>query len=210
MEPDRIWWCIGSVRVKGVSTAAGFCVAILLLLAGTALAKGAVKQITITGPGVDHQIEISDPKILDRFNPWGGLHQFLSKQVDEDSVDPETLVGPYEVRFLLDVHEWVYGFSYYTVEGSEPGYLVLPEPDGDRGFVHPAGWYRNSDAWSEAMSEQLEGVVTPTNEVGRWVLKLFGFLLAIALVGAVVVAVRRKVRANTQRYPARQDFARHP
>lgn len=186
--------------------------AILLLVGGTALAKGdGVEQITITGPGLDHQIEISDLITLDRFNPWGGLHRFLEGWVvDEDSVGPETLAGPYRVRFLLDVHEWVYEFSYYTVEGSEPEYIALPQPNGSQGFVLPAGWYRSSDAWREVMSEHLKGAVTSRSGVERPVRKLVGFLLAIVLLGAVAVAVRRKVQANTQRHLTRQDLVRHP
>lgn len=194
------------MSVKGVTTAAGFCVAIALLAGGTALAKGdGVEQITIAGPGLDHQIEVIDPAALDRFNPWGGLHRFLGAPVAEDSVGKEALAGPYKVRFLLDVHEWVYEFSYYTVEGFEPGYIVLPDPNGDQGFVIPGGWYRSSDAWSEVIFEELEGAVTPRSGVERSVRKVVGFLLVIVLVDAVAVVVGRKVQANTHLHPSRQD-----
>ncbi|MFN2485627.1 MAG: hypothetical protein ABR609_03285 [Acidimicrobiia bacterium] len=196
------------MRFKGVATAAGFSVAILLLVGGTALAKGdGVKQITITGGGLEHRIEISDPITLDQFNPWGGLHRFIGGPVDEGSVGPETLAGPYKVRFLLDVHEWVYEFSYYTVDGFETGYIVLPEPNGDSGyrFVIPAGWYRSSDAWREVMSERLVGEVAPRSGGELSVPKIDGILLALGLVGAVAVAFRRKVEGIKQQHPTRQD-----
>ncbi len=124
--------------MKGISAAIGVPV-VIMLLAGTALAKGGVEQITVTGPDLEQSIEINDPQILDRFNPWGGLHRFLGERFEGHAVDSHTLDGPYDVRFFQSVHEWVYEFSYFTAGDHEPGYIVLPEPPTSQGFVHPAG-----------------------------------------------------------------------
>jgi len=167
-----------------------------MLLAGTALAKGGVEQITVTGPDLEQSIEINDPQILDQFNPWGGLHRFLGERYEDHEVDSHTLDGPYEVRFSQSVHEWAYEFSYYTAEDHDPGYIVLPEPPPSQGFAHPAGWYRSTTAWDEVMSEHLEQIVTPTvtdPEIARWLPPPLVLVSAFGLFGLAVV-IRRRVR----------------
>jgi hypothetical protein len=181
--------------MKGISAAVGVPV-VIMLLAGTALAKGGVEQITVTGPGVEQSIQINDPQILDQFNPWGGLHRFLSERLEDAEVNTRTLDGPYKVRFSQGVHGWVYEFSYYTAEDDEPGYIVLPEPPMSQGFAHPAGWYRSTPGWSEVMSEHLEEIVTQTEtkpELLRWLPQLLPFVSASVLIGLAVV-IRRHVR----------------
>jgi hypothetical protein len=183
--------------MKGISAAVGLSVA-MMFLAGTALAKGGVEEITVSGPSLKQSIEINDPQILDQFNPWGGLHRFLSERLEDHDVNTDTLDGPYQVRFFQSLHEWVYEFSYYTDGGHEPGYILLPEPPASsfEGFAHPAGWYRSTAAWSEVMSERLEGLVTPTEAesgIARSLPQLLLFVSAIVLLGLAVV-IRRHVR----------------
>lgn len=176
--------------------------AVLLLTAATALAKGGVEQITISGPGLDQPIEIDDPEILEHFNPWGGLWQFLDAPVQTNAVELQNLEGPYEVRFFQGVHEWSYSFSYYSSGGGATGYIVLPEPPESHGFVHPAGWYRSSDPWGDVMSEQLAGVVEVTSPAASWIgeslPQLLVLLFAILMLGSFFV-IRRQVR---ERYRA--------
>ena len=209
VEPNRNSQRPSGVNVKRIATAAGLFV-VLMILAGTAVAKGGVEQITVTGPGLDHPIEISDPQVLDRFNPWGGLHQFLGERLEENVVDTHALEGPYEVRFFEGVQEWGYEFSYYTAEGHEASYILLPEPPESQGFVHPAGWYRSSDAWSEVMSEQLGGVKKPTKSGEGWVGKSLVSLLAIGVIGGVVVAFLRQDRAKTRQHRTTNGVAHNP
>lgn len=180
--------------MKGISAAVGVPV-VIMLLAGTALGKGGVEQITVTGPGLEQSIEINDAQILDQFNPWGGLHRFLSERLEDHEVNTRTLDGPYKVRFFQSVHEWVYEFSYYTAEGHEPGYIVLPEPPLSQGFAHPAGWYRSTAAWSGVMSGHLEEIVAQTEtepDIARWLPQLLLLVSAFALIGLAVV-IRRHV-----------------
>lgn len=181
--------------MKWISAAVGVPVAVMLV-AGTTLAKSGVEQITVTGPGVEQSIEINDPQILDEFNPWGGLHRFLSERLEDHEVNTRTLGDPYKVRFFQSVHEWAYEFSYYTAEDHETGYIVLPQPPTSQRFAHPAGWYRSTAAWSEVMSEHLEENVTPTEtkpETSRWLPQLLLLVSALLLVGLAVV-IRRHLR----------------
>jgi len=181
--------------MKGLSAAIGVPV-VIMLLAGTALAKGGIEQITVTGPDLGQSIEINDPQILDQYNPWGGLHRFLRERLEGDEVNTHTLDGPYEIRFFQSVHEWVYEFSYYTAADLESGYIVLPEPPTSQGFAHPAGWYRSTAAWDEVMSEHLEQIGTPTEtvpETARWLPPLPVLVFAFGLFGLAVV-IRRRVR----------------
>lgn len=181
--------------MRGISAAIGVPL-VILLVAGTALAKGGVEQITITGSDLGQSIEIDDPQILDQFNPWGGLHRFLAERFDDREVDSHTLDGPYEVRFSQSGHEWVYEFSYYIAGDDEPGYIVLPEPPTSQGFAHPAGWYRSTAEWDEVMSEHLDEMVTPTDterEIARWLPPLLVLVSGFALFGLPVMT-RRRIR----------------
>ena len=90
-------WCIG--RVRRIWTETGFSTAVVALVAMTALAKGGVEQITVSGPGLVDPIEINDPEILEQFNPWGGLWRILDVPVEKKAVESQNLEGPYEVRF---------------------------------------------------------------------------------------------------------------
>lgn len=102
-----------------------FLLAFLFTPAPVAFAKGAPDKVTITGPGLAAPIEISDPGILDQFNPWDG--QFLDKDRTAVTDTPQG-TAPYEVLF------------YFKDAGGELrlfyAFQYLPEPSGMRGRIY--------------------------------------------------------------------------
>lgn len=107
-----------------------FPLAFLLIFLGmpeAALAKGPTVRITISGGGLTSVMEVTDPRILDISNVWGG--QFLDRSRGTAKEPPRGL-RRYEVSFYVefaanDVRKR-YVVYYYPNSVTEPGYIYLP------------------------------------------------------------------------------------
>jgi hypothetical protein len=141
---------------------------LLLLALGAALlvraagAKGAADKITIAGPGIEAPLEITDPDILDRFNPWGG--QFFGTGGPLEY--PPYVKNPYLVRFYLEntkgEMELRYVLYYYANPSGGSGYLYLPGP-GEPYYSTNAGlimrgsadgnWHKALPAWDRVIDD---------------------------------------------------------
>jgi hypothetical protein len=168
----------------------------VMVMTEAAMAKGGVEQITVSGPGLEQPTVIDDPLILEEFNPWGGLWLFLTDRLEGDVATPR-LAGPYQVGFFQAVHGWVYEFSYYLDEDADIGYILLPPPNTSQGFVHPAGWYKSSDAWNEVMFRHLQRTPGLTSLGGGLEDSVLMALLGIALISGVGLAALRRGRVST-------------
>ncbi|HBY97608.1 MAG: hypothetical protein M5U01_14270 [Ardenticatenaceae bacterium] len=135
---------------------AGLCAVIVLLLVSIApaLAKESPDKVTITGPGLASPIEITDPDIVEDFNPWKG--QFIDwargRVTDIPPVDPR-----YEVLIHVKGNDGrfqvIYAFEYAPNPSSAPGYIYLPDRDDTRydlnarTILRPTGWqYASADS----------------------------------------------------------------
>jgi len=103
--------------------------ALLMLLGmpGTASAKGPTVKIMISGGGLTSAIEVTDPRILEISNVWGG--QFLDRSRGTAEEPPRGL-RRYEVSFYVkfadnDVRK-KYVVYYYPNLSAEQGYIYLP------------------------------------------------------------------------------------
>lgn len=135
----------------------------LLFLATPALAKGPVDKITIEGPGLKKPIELTDPEILSRFDPWGG--QFIGTGGPLVG-PPPNIKEPYLVKFYLEDQQGAfvlrYMFYYYFNATGKTGYIYLPGP-GEPYYQTNTGtiirgksdgqWYKAIPGWDDVMAD---------------------------------------------------------
>ena len=146
-------------------------VAGLLLIALPVMAKGPADLIRIEGPDLAAPVEITDPQILNRFDPWGG--QFIGTGGPLDF--PARTPAPYEVFFYLQNSrgelEPIYMFYYAPGPSGTRGSIYLPG-DGEPYYRLNVGtiirgstdgqWYKAMPAWDDLMSRQLPGFTLDT------------------------------------------------
>ena len=137
----------------------------LLLLVTPVLAKGPVDKITIKGPDLAKPIEITDPDILSRFDPWGG--QFIGTG-GPLAGPPPNIKEPYLVKFYLEDQqgelELRYMFYYYFNSTGTTGYIYLPGP-GEPYYQTNTGtiirgksdgqWHKAIPGWDDVMTNAI-------------------------------------------------------
>lgn len=141
-----------------------------LVLAVSVGAKGPADMIVVEGPGLPAPVEITDPTILNRFDPWGG--QFIGPG---GPLAESPIVGePYQVQFYLRNNrgELVlrYVFYYYINPTGGRGYTYLPGGD-DPYYITNAGtisrgspdgqWNNVNPVWDKVIHDLLEEHGTP-------------------------------------------------
>jgi hypothetical protein len=136
----------------------GLVLAIALLLARPAEAKGPPNMVTITGPGIAGQVRITDASMLDPFS----FYQFndLERRIDPPAGD----LGPgYRItRYVMASRggrmaliAWDY-LTYYPNPAGGPGYLYFDGLDKSIGSTEGQGeWYLPSRAGDALMQRIL-------------------------------------------------------
>jgi hypothetical protein len=178
----------------------GMVVAVLLMTALPAAAKAPADRITVSGPGLEHEVEITGQDIL--ANPWAD--EFLGAPLDDPLAAAAMSGDPYEVSFWMK-DRVIYAFDYYP----ESEYIQLPGQDDPRRttnvstIIRPHGWYQASGAWIGLMTDELGTAravspATSTAESGAptWLVPVL--LAAGALVVSGAVAVRLRPRPATR------------
>ena len=127
-----------------------------------AFAKGSPDKITITGPGLAAPIEITDPSILDQFNPWDG--NFLDKNRTMVTDTPQDQ-APYEVLYYSrdpgGEFRLFYAFYYLPAASGMRGQIYLPEEQDKRYVMNNetiarrSGWLYASPEWDSFMQRLL-------------------------------------------------------
>jgi hypothetical protein len=126
-------------------------------------AKGSPDKITITGPGLVVPIEITNPEILSKFNPWDG--QFLDK--DRRIVTETPQVGTrYEVLFYFKdtsgEYQLFYALYYSPALSGARGDIYLPQEEekwyvmNNETIARKSGWLYASPEWDSFMSHLLK------------------------------------------------------
>lgn len=171
---------------------------VLLVLATPVMAKGPVDKITIEGPSLAEPIEITDPDILSRFDPWGG--QFIGTGGPLAGPPPH-IKEPYLVKFYLENQQGDlalrYVFYYYFNTAGTTGYIYLPGP-GEPYHQTNAGtiirgtsdgrWHKAIPGWDDVMVDvvaeagEVSGFAGMNSAWGRGVFLGISILLAVAVV----------------------------
>jgi len=138
-----------------------------LSLSGTsAVAKGPMDKITVTGGELARSIEITQGDALGEFNPWAG--RFLGERVDRA---PDVGNAATVTLYLKDEagnYEPLYSFEYYREASG--GYIYVPGP-GDAAYelnrttIITQGdgkWFKASAGWDAlvAAEEQIRPPAT--------------------------------------------------
>ena len=152
---------------------ATFVVTVLLVIwRPSLLAKLPTVKVTVNGPGLTGDMELSDPKLL--VSVWTGMPQKVEWPDYPQPFIGETVVAPpatfprYSVSFFagdatMPQPRVVYRVQYVPDFANLAGYIYLPspsEPDGrlnESTIVRPQDgrWTRASAAWSEALNAHL-------------------------------------------------------
>lgn len=135
---------------------AGLVLAALLIPVQVTLAKGPPSKITISGPGIEGEIEITDPEMLEPFS----FYQFndLERRTDAPA-DPGT--GYTITRYILDndgaeLIAWD-TLTYYPREG-ELGLIYFDGLNPEFGATGGQGmWYLATPEGDAAMRDILAG-----------------------------------------------------
>lgn len=194
-----------------------FLAAVLALFATVPVfAKGRVERIVITGPGLDKPIEVSDPAILQKLNPWFGKLVGVKGQAPPPKASDST----YEVLFYMrspDRHseldrgelKLIYHVNYRPGAVGESGRIYFPGRD-EKYHVNAATilrdgidgtWQWASVDWDETMrplmhdSKPLHPASTAVEHETRGTLA-YATIGSMILAFAGVVAWRRSVIAN--------------
>ncbi len=171
-----------------------------LAYVSSAYGKALPGKVTIDGPGLAVPIEITDPAVLEGFDPWlGGFIDWEAGRVDEPPIAGES----YELLFYMDVEDGVgqlviYGFHFQPDPRGERGYIYLPGP-GEPWYEVNIGtiirdegsWHYASLGWDSLMRSLLEkeGAWPGSTEEGIAGAGPFGWPPVAAVGGAVVLAV---------------------
>ncbi|GAB4577313.1 MAG: hypothetical protein Fur0022_00440 [Anaerolineales bacterium] len=143
-------------------------VLILFSSVTTAIAKGPADKLSISGPGLTEPIEVTDPKILQPFSPWGD--RFYDGQTGALAELPKVDVQ-YQVLFYVEDEAGElrvrYAFQYTP---GQPGLIHLPGK-GDEWYETNIGtilrgglegqWLYASQEWDDLMRQLLEGQGIP-------------------------------------------------
>ena len=133
-----------------------------LLQGSAALAKGTIELISVSGPGLDKPVEITD--LATPFNPWSRDFIDWGRGVISN---PTSGLKTYEVQFYLDrASPPIYGIEYSPELHGGPGYVYIPRSDlnmgtiltGDSDYWDPNGkWHHATRDWGLLMQKALEG-----------------------------------------------------
>lgn len=140
-----------------------FLLLILFISIPLAFAKGSPDKITITGPGLASPIEITNPEILNQFNPRDG--QFLDKDRRIVTETPE-IGARYEVLFYFKETSGEFHLFYALYYSSAPsrarGAIYLPQENekwygmNNETIARKSGWLYASPEWDSFMQHLLK------------------------------------------------------
>ncbi len=173
---------------------------ILLIPVPLALAKGSPEKITITGTGLASPIEITDPEILNEFNPWDGKFLDKDRRIVEETPETDTL---YEVLFYIrdtsgELHMF-YAFKYSPGPSGTRGRIYLPQDNEEwyemdnQTIARRSGWLYASAEWDALMEHLIKGQraspSTSASGIASNLITLFmwGPALVIILAGGTVI-----------------------
>lgn len=132
-----------------------------LLQGSAALAKGTIELISVSGPGLDKPVEVTDRNSLEPFLPWSRTFIDWGRGI---ITDPAPSLQTYEVRFYLEKGQRPVSVIEYAPEPhGGPGYLLVPPSDlnpgmGDSDYWDPFGkWHHATREWGLLMQKALEG-----------------------------------------------------
>jgi hypothetical protein len=115
------------------------------------LAKGPPYKVTISGPGIQGRIVVTDPQLLDAFAIYG--FNDLERRIDPPQVE---LGGGYRItRYADEETAWDY-LTYYLNPAGGLGYLFFDGLDPSIGTTQGQGmWYLPSEDGDAAMKRIL-------------------------------------------------------
>lgn len=138
----------------------------LLVIAARVEAKGPTVKLTLTGPGLARAIEITEARLLDGSNVWGGA--FIG---DTMAAAPTVKTPRYTVAFDVQLPEWQRAGveTMYTVSvarDASTGALWLYLPGrGEPGYAlnvrtmlrdtQDGHWHRPPVDWANALAKYL-------------------------------------------------------
>jgi hypothetical protein len=179
-----------------------FFLLVIVLLAVPVLAKVPVGKITIESHNLPGPLEVTDPDIVDRFNPWAA--QFIG-MVGPFRRPPDVgLQTPYQVYFYLENGHGQLELSYLL--------YYYPQPAGTRGYIYMPGkgepyypvnvrtilreesdgrWHQSTPVWEEAFDQILSERSNAANR-GRPALTLIGAIAGVTLVSGTYLYSRRQ------------------
>ena len=210
-----------SDRLTSMKTHNIVAAVMLLLVSLPVFAKGRIERIVITGPGLDKPVDVSDPAILQKLNPWFGNFVGDKGQAPAPKADDST----YEVLFYMrwpqrhsefDLGELklIYHVTYHPGAEAETGRIYFPGSNDkyhvNTGTILRDGidgtWQWASVGWEETM-RQLKIISKPPHPATTAVSNLTGSIfyktLQLVILGLVVLTIlsglawRRFVIANS-------------
>lgn len=158
---------------------AAFCVLVVLSATASVFAKGATTRITITGVGLQNQIEIRDPAVLKHFNVWSGpgtyangvegTEGFIIDWASGAVTDRPTGLRTFQVSFYVryanrpfseQTDQLAYIVSYAVDPVTGQGYVYLPGRSDESYRLNTKAihrgregrWFRANAAWQTAFS----------------------------------------------------------
>lgn len=173
-----------------------------LLTTGMVLAKGAPSKVTISGPGLPGEVEITDPKLLQAFS----FFQFenIEQRIETPSEPGEGYVVTRYVENGAKLIPWDRAI-YYPRRTDELGVVFLEGLIGPSSSQFDGYWYRASQEGDTAMRQILaEHLATPVqatswptlSQIIPMAIFAFGLMALVALMGVAVRARRALTRGR--------------
>lgn len=173
------------------------------------LAKSPPDKLILTGPDLEHPVEITDPASLSQFGPWTRWFVDWGRGI---AAAPPPAAKTYEVAFFLD-GDIIYVLEYAPDPSAAPGRLFFPgvgDPryslnigtiiTGDSDRWDPNGkWQYATEDWDTVMHDALSrNTTTATTPVPSSSDRLPSWILAVLIAGLAVsvgwTVVRRRLR----------------
>jgi hypothetical protein len=136
----------------------------LLLAVGPVAAKGPPAKVGITGPGIEGELRVTDPALLDALSFYG--FNDLARRIDAPTVTPGT---GYRIYRYADGESAWDSLTYYPDPEGGLGYLYFDGLNPAVGSTEGQGeWYLPSEAGAAAMRQILvENSLLPATGTAR-------------------------------------------
>ncbi len=181
-------------------------IAIVLLFSflttGMALAKGPPSKVTISGPGLVGEVEITDPKLLRAFSFF--LFVNIEQRIEAPSEPGEGYVVTRYIENGAELIPWDRAI-YYPHPTDELGVVFLEGLIGPSSTQFDGYWYRASPEGDTAMRQILaKHLATPAqatpwptlSQIAPTAIFASGLMALVALMGVAVKARRALTRGR--------------
>ena len=169
-----------------------------LITVGRAQAKGVILKVTITGPGLNNEIELTDEESLSVFQEIEVAGQIARPQ----SADTQSY---FDIRMAIGYDTEIFATSvyhYYPASGEHPGYIYSTVINNGISSPEEGQYFLLSEKTNRAFRNLLAdlGASLPNQPNSAWIIPLIWFIACgcfLILAGKIAGLKRSATKVST-------------